>query len=276
METTPIPRTALRPISVKTTLPALPYPPLASRPVIKTARLLIRPFTATDLDALHTLRTQPEVMAWMPLGQVDGDLEKTKAVLAAKLLHDDRNYSFAICLAAPSSTGEEEEEHELIGTGGCHSRGGGMLGWPEVGYMLRREHWGRGYGTEFLEGFMEAWWALPRCEVAALTVDASTVAEDELLAADDAAAAAAAAATTADDDGDDKEDTAAAAAVTAVECISSFTREDNRASRRVMTKAGMSLVKIWEVVDMRDGKTPIDLYGYVARRPVAAASRPSD
>ena len=52
----------------------------------------------------------------------------------------------------------------LIGTGGCHSRGGGMLGWPEIGYMLRREAWGMGYGTEFLAGFLEAWWALPRGE----------------------------------------------------------------------------------------------------------------
>ncbi|GJN71808.1 hypothetical protein PLIIFM63780_005855 [Purpureocillium lilacinum] len=232
METTPIPKTALKSLSVKTTLPTLPYPPLSSRPVIKTARLLIRPFSATDLDALHALRTQPEVMAWMPLGQIDPDVAKTQAVLEKKLLHDDQNYSYAICLASSGA---------LIGTGGCHSRGGGMLGWPEIGYMLRREAWGMGYGTEFLAGFLEAWWALPRGE-AALTVDVSTL----------------------DDDGGA---VGCDGQVVARECISSFTREDNRASRRVMCKAGMSLVKVWEVIDMRDGKTPIDLYGYVVRRP---------
>ena len=40
-----------------------------------------------------------------------------------------------------------------------------MLGWPEVGYMLKREHWGQGYGTEFLKAFAASWWSLPRSEV---------------------------------------------------------------------------------------------------------------
>ena len=47
--------------------------------------------------------------------------------------------------------------------GGCHIFDAGW-GWPELGYMLRVEHWGKGYATEFVKAFVEDWKKLPRVE----------------------------------------------------------------------------------------------------------------
>lgn len=40
-----------------------------------------------------------------------------------------------------------------------------QLSWPELGYILRKEYWGRGLATEFLRGFLEAYRKLPRSQV---------------------------------------------------------------------------------------------------------------
>ncbi|RYP69818.1 hypothetical protein DL769_005170 [Monosporascus sp. CRB-8-3] len=145
-------------VRVKTTLPARPLPPNAERPHIRTERLVIRPFTPDDLAGLHSLRAQPEVMVYSSAGRVDRDEAETESRLKGELPPNDAaNYHFVICLA---STGE------FLGTGGVHLGGSkNFFGWPELGYMLKREHWGRGYATEFVRAFLAAWWALPRSAV---------------------------------------------------------------------------------------------------------------
>ncbi|RYO87288.1 hypothetical protein DL764_008876 [Monosporascus ibericus] len=154
-------------VRVKTTLPARPLPPNAERPHIRTERLVIRSFTPDDLAGLHALRAQPEVMVYSSAGRVDRDEAETKARLEAELPPNDAaNYDFVICLA---STGE------FLGTGGVRlGSGKDFFGWPELGYMLKREHWGRGFATEFVRAFLAAWWALPRCRVE-LAVDARSL-----------------------------------------------------------------------------------------------------
>ncbi|TGJ80733.1 hypothetical protein E0Z10_g8039, partial [Xylaria hypoxylon] len=145
-------------ITVKTTLPSQPFPANAARSPIKTARLVIRPLTQDDLEALHVLRTQSEVMACTALGRIDRDLTDTQVKLDPFLApRDAKTYNPGIYLA---STGE------LIGLGGVFGTES-ELGWPEVGYMIKSEHWGRGYTTEFLKAFVKAWWSLPRSNVEA-------------------------------------------------------------------------------------------------------------
>jgi RimJ/RimL family protein N-acetyltransferase len=51
-------------------------------------------------------------------------------------------------------------EGELIGEGGMHYPYDG--GWPEICYILRKAYWGKGYAIEFVNRFLEVWWALPR------------------------------------------------------------------------------------------------------------------
>jgi RimJ/RimL family protein N-acetyltransferase len=217
--------TPLELVAVKSTLPALPYPPFDSRPVIRTERLVMRAFSAIDLDGLHTLRTQPEVMQWTSTGRVDPDLTKTREVLDNALgAQGERTYNCVLCLA---STGE------LIGAGGMHVREGN-LGWPEIGYMLRKEFWGQGLATEFIKGFMAAWWALPRAEYE-VKVDRTTLPEDV------------------------KEGDAVPEQVVAL------TVEYNGASRNVLEKAGMELTKIWDTEDSQDTTRNISLYCYTVR-----------
>lgn len=171
-------------------------------------------------------------MVWTSQARTDPDEAWSRERLARRLARRlapeaDAQYDFAICLA---DTGE------MVGVGGCHKPTGGELGWPVLGYMLRREHWGRGYASEFLAAFLDAWWALPRVSVPALRVDRSTV----------------------DARGGDGP---------ARECIVAVTVADNSGSQKVLDKCGLVLAKVWEEPGLREADETATLYGYVARRP---------
>ncbi|KAK8122478.1 acyl-CoA N-acyltransferase [Apiospora sp. TS-2023a] len=208
-------------IKVKTTLPRQPLPPSADRQPIQTERLLIRPLTQDDLHALHELRTQPEVMIFTMKGCIDDNVAEAQTQLDRFLppKGDRETFNAAICLAA---TGE------FLGIGGAHKGAPPELGWPEIGYMLKREHWGRGYTTEFLRAFLERWWALPRVEVE-IEVDARSVA-----------------AATADCSG--VEDV-----VVVPEMLKAIIDANNPGSRRVLQKAGFEICKEWKEPDSRVG-----------------------
>ncbi|TWU75492.1 hypothetical protein ED733_005389 [Metarhizium rileyi] len=215
-------------VTVKTTLPATPLPPLDTRAAIKTDRLVLRPTLASDLDGWHALRLQPEVMKWTGQGKPDPDIDWSRQKLKQRLSPDgDAKYEYMVCLA---DTGE------MIGTAGSHILVG-ELGWPVIGYMLRKEFWGKGYATEIVHAFLEAWWALPRAE-ADVEVERSTAVEGS--------------------DGKMRE------------CIVAVTMDGNTASQRVLAKANMELVKAWDEADKEDESVVETLYGYVARRPELA------
>lgn len=215
--------TPFEPVTVKTTLPKLPFPSNDEREPFRTERLLMRPFSEDDFEALRVLRTQPEVMVWFTQGRPDKDDEETKKALSLYLAPNDlERYNWAICLAA---TGE------FIGIGG-NVAWRGKLGWPEVGYSLMREHWGKGYITEFMRAYQRQWWALPREEVE-LEVDRSSVRGD----------------------GGVEE-----------ECVVAITLDDNAASQNVLRKCGFDLVATWEETDLRDSSKMVTLYGFLTRK----------
>ena len=216
-------------VTVKTTLPKAPHLSNADRVAVRTERLLLRPFTEDDLDALHALRLQPEVMYWTIQGKPDADIEATRKNLELHLPpKDQERYNWAICL---------KETGEFIGIGGSL---GALpeLGWPVLGYMLAKQHWGKGYATEFLKGFLDMWWALPREEVE-LKVEKSSVRGE----------------------GEVKE-----------EFLSAITVDVNEASNKVLRKTGFELVKAFQEEDLHksiaeDGK--ITLYAWIVGKPSA-------
>lgn len=106
-------------------------------------------------------------MYWTIASVVDPDPAFTQTKIDIFLPpRDVELYNCAICLR---STGE------VIGLGGNHNWAS-SFGWPEVGYMIRKEHWGKGLGTEFLRGFTEGIWnKLEREVVEGLMVDKRTV-----------------------------------------------------------------------------------------------------
>ena len=189
-------------IKVKSTLPLGKFPPLEARPVVRTERLILRPFQQSDLEGLHALRLQPEIMVWTMQGRPDKDLAETQTNLDRRLSPNDAdNFDWAICVA---------ETGHLIGIGGC-MRLDGDLGWPVLGYMLGKESWGKGYGTEFVKEFLKIWWELPRRE-AEVEVDKYTVADPEGMVP---------------------------------EQLNAVTVDYNPASQNVLAKSGFTLVKKW-------------------------------
>lgn len=147
-------------ITVRSTLPRIPQTlSPESRPWTTTERLVLRPLAASDLEALHELRLQPEVMIWTSAGKPDSDLAQTKAKLDEILTaqENQQSFNFAICF-------KEDPTSKLIGIGGVW-RMNSSVGWPELGYMFRKEAWGKGIATEFLKAWLGLWNALPREEV---------------------------------------------------------------------------------------------------------------
>lgn len=217
-------------VSVRTTLPALP--PSSTRPHITTTRLVLRPFTPSDLDALFTLRQQPEVMQWTTAGLVDADRVETASKLALFLPpNDTKTFNCAICL---------RDTGELIGQGGVHhyeqpaddAAAGPQLGWPEVGYMIGKEHWGKGIATEFLTAFLDMWVSLPREGLVGRQVVASSAeGVDGALAAVD-------------------------------EQLVAVIDATNGASQRVLERCGFQSFLAYKYVDMRDPHKMIDLAAY--------------
>ncbi|KAK4136712.1 acyl-CoA N-acyltransferase [Trichocladium antarcticum] len=207
-------------VPVRTTLPCWPLPLNAVRIPIVTDRLILRPLTADDLPALHTLRTQPAVMRWTAAGRPDADPAETRARMAAFLPpRDGAAYNCAICDRATGA---------LLGVGGAHNWRS-RFGWPEVGYMLRTEVWGRGLGTEFLRGFLEGVWdKLEREVVDGVLVDARTV---------DAR----------DADGNVREQ------------LIAITADANEKSQSVLRKSGFEWFYTWQDQDSTDQDAMIDL-----------------
>lgn len=209
-------------VTVKTTLPSIPYPLI---PETKTERLLLRPHRESDVDEMHIMRTQPEVMTWTMQGRPDTDIEASRKVLNGYIESRDVSLTTAIC---------DVETGQLLGSAGIKATGG-ELGWPVLGYMFRREAWGKGYATEFLKAFLGAWWSIPR-EEAEIKVVKETVRGD----AQDGAVP---------------------------ECLEAMVEETNKGSLRVATKCGFQVSKIFEVEET-SGKSPtVILHGFTTTKP---------
>lgn len=232
-------------VLVRTTLPILPLPTNDARPHVQTARLLVRLLQQLDLAGLHALRTQPEAMAGTRQGRPDRDLIETQVALDFFLGNHSNGGGEP---ASPSylwgaflrSTGE------LIGEGGVHalaSDAATASGWPEIGYKFRREHWGRGYATEFLGAVLEGWWGLPRRAVE-LRVNRRAVG----VAADNSGGGG---------------------VVTAAEHVYANAEPGNVGSCRVLDKLGFQRFHEWTEPDTQEHRVgePLDLVGYLLTSP---------
>ncbi|KAI0127630.1 GNAT domain-containing protein [Xylariales sp. AK1849] len=213
------------PALVRTTLPSVPLPPNSERQPIRTKRLLIRPLQQDDLKALYALRTQPEAMTGTTLGRPDRDIEETQRALDFFLPPSDiEAYLFGVFHTATA---------ELIGEGGVHALASSMCGWPEIGNKFKKGYWGQGYATEFLRGFLESWWTLPRSNVE-IKVHPSTTEGSHL----------------------------------AAEHVYANTELDNLGSQKVLEKLGFARFLEWSEPDTQEHRLgePVDLVGYKLSR----------
>jgi RimJ/RimL family protein N-acetyltransferase len=113
------------------------------RPVypVRTGRLLLRPLTVGDVDALLAYRSRPDVCRYVPFEPM------TREVINERLASQWANTELTDEGQALTLGVEVAESGELIGDVVLfwHSRahGGG-----EIGYVLRPDFGGRGYATE--------------------------------------------------------------------------------------------------------------------------------
>ena len=118
-------------------------PDLVLRPVypIRTGRLLLRPLTDADVDALVAYRSIPEVCRYVPFEPMDGDEVRRR-------------------LAGPFATTELTEEGQSLTLGAVLAETGQLIGDAvlffhsrthragEIGYILHPDFAGHGYATE--------------------------------------------------------------------------------------------------------------------------------
>ena len=98
--------------------------------MIATARLVLRPLRAGDLDALHAILSDPRAMRYW-------DRPAFRSVEESRALLD------AFMREAP----DQHVEYAVDLKGRCIGRVG-MWKRFEIGFILSPEHWGKGYATE--------------------------------------------------------------------------------------------------------------------------------
>lgn len=107
---------------------------------IRTERLVLRDFVEDDRGAVHEYGSDPEVVRFMPWGP--NSAEDTHAfigrAIAAQCEQPRDKFEFAVTLACSG---------RLIGGCGIRISAPSERG-ADMGYCLRRDHWGQGFGTE--------------------------------------------------------------------------------------------------------------------------------
>lgn len=107
--------------------------------VLRTDRLILRPFTIDDIDAAYKMNLDEEVSRWTGDGGVVGK-EEIRRRIQEDVLGDYAKYRYgrmAVVL---------KETEEFIGFCGLKY----LEDYEEVdlGYRLMSQYWGRGYATE--------------------------------------------------------------------------------------------------------------------------------
>lgn len=108
--------------------------------MIRTARLLLRPFTEDDAIRLHAIHADPEVHATLA-GPPPPREEFVPAWLARMRAHE-AEHGFAILAAVRRADGA------MIGRAGLIRQEVGGAWEMEVGYAFAREVWGQGLAAE--------------------------------------------------------------------------------------------------------------------------------
>jgi RimJ/RimL family protein N-acetyltransferase len=115
--------------------------------ILETDRLLLRHLEPGDLDALYQLYRDPEIRRFFPEGTLT--YQETREELEWFLNGHPQHPELGLWATIHKPTGQ------FIGR--C-----GLLPWVidgqpevEVAYMIAREHWGQGLGTEAAQGVLD-------------------------------------------------------------------------------------------------------------------------
>lgn len=122
--------------------------------VFSSERLVLRRFAQRDLDLLVELDSDPEVMRYLSGGQPTPRETVENTVLPRIIAGYDQPPHFG-CLAAFEKAGEDFVGWFLLRVPAYEPGTPRIDGEYEVGYRLRRPHWGKGYATEMSHAIVE-------------------------------------------------------------------------------------------------------------------------
>jgi RimJ/RimL family protein N-acetyltransferase len=108
---------------------------------IRTERLLLRLYTADDLDDVHDIQRRPDVVRYLYWGTRDRDQARDslrKKIASSVLRAEGDDLTLAVVLP---ETGKVIGDVLLVWVSGEHRQG-------EIGYIFHPGHGGRGYATE--------------------------------------------------------------------------------------------------------------------------------
>jgi RimJ/RimL family protein N-acetyltransferase len=110
--------------------------------LLETDRLVLRQFTAADLDNLVELDSDPDVMRYITGGRPTPREQVRDEVLPAFLAYYERFAGYGFWAAVDKATGQ------FLGWFHLRPPEGANPDEPELGYRLLRSAWGKGYATE--------------------------------------------------------------------------------------------------------------------------------
>ncbi len=132
--------------------------------MIHTKRLTLRPFCDADLDALHSIFSDPRAMQYWDRPAWN-DPEKTKGVLADFMRHAPQDHlELGIAL-----------DGQLIGRAGLWQR-------YEIAYILHPDYWGHGYASEAVAALIgTVWTQFPDAPALTAEIDPRNLSSAKLL-----------------------------------------------------------------------------------------------
>lgn len=110
--------------------------------VLETERLILRQFTADDVDNLFELDNDPDVMFYITGGRTTTRADVETDILPAFLSYYQRFGGYGFWAAVERSTGD------FLGWFHFRPGEGHPEDEPELGYRLRKSAWGKGYAAE--------------------------------------------------------------------------------------------------------------------------------
>lgn len=139
--------------------------------VLRTSRLLLRDLVPGDADAAHAYASDPEVVRFTSFGPNTRDQTRAfiESAAAAAQVRPRTDYTLAIQLL---------ESGLLIGGCGLHNPNHGQ--W-ELGYVLARRYWSRGFGTELVRALAAFGFSKLGAEKIWAPVDAANAASSRVL-----------------------------------------------------------------------------------------------
>ncbi|HEX3603951.1 MAG TPA: GNAT family protein [Steroidobacteraceae bacterium] len=138
---------------------------------VRTARLNLREFVATDFDAVHAYSSDPRVTRYLFFGPRDAHstAEYLEELLASQRELPRTRFELAV---------EESASGKLIGACDLSLVESNVV---DLGYMLGAEQWGKGYATEIALALIDAAFFDLRAQRVISTVDVNNAASIRVL-----------------------------------------------------------------------------------------------